>query len=875
MMVLKHLLFAWLFGTIALTVIVHAQSQSGFISIDCGISTNSSYTDQTTGVNYISDETLIDSGVAKTIAIEHKTNTLEQQFWNVRSFPEGDKNCYTLKPSLGKGNRYLIRARFMYGNYDEKSTLPVFDLYLGANKWDSVSFTNESNIESKEIIHLLASNFVHACLVNTGHGTPFISALELRPLKNSSYRTPTETAVLFRRLDMGSTSNKSIRYKDDAYDRIWKPFNFVDRKVLSTSLTIDATAQNIYQPPSVVMSTAIVMANASAPFYFFLRPDNPTDQFYVYMHFAEVETLAPNQSREFNIYENLKLWKEEPVTLDYMYTTTYSSDSPVSGDKLEYDLVRTDTSTHPPILNALEVYILRSFSESHTDDQDVDAMMRIKSKYGVKKNWQGDPCAPKTHMWNGLNCSFDGHDTVRIKSLNLSSSGLTENIPSFISDLTMLESLDLSNNSLTGSVPDFLSELQLLKVLDLRGNNLKGSVPANLIERSKSGSLLLSVSGNPDLCSSDSCQKKNKKSVVPVIASVVGLLFAILIALAIVWKLKRKKREGKANNVKSMRRGGSLLGPKNHQFTYSEIVSITNNFEKAIGIGGFGSVYCGYLNETQVAVKLLSETSAQGYKEFHAEVKLLMRVHHRNLTSLVGYCNEENHMALIYEYMANGHLGTHLSDKNPHILSWEDRMQIAVDAAQGLEYLHYGCKPPIVHRDVKPANILLNEKFQAKIADFGLSRAFLNECTQVTTVVAGTLGYLAPECMSSSCFDEKSDVYSFGVVLLEIITSRPVKVKISDKESTHISQWVAFMLDKGEINHIVDPRLRGDFRVNSAWKAVDLATSCVHPTPHERTTMNQVVTELKELVFGSPDCFEKGWPRSEGINENDDSEFGY
>ncbi|KAL5581642.1 hypothetical protein UlMin_014084 [Ulmus minor] len=838
----KHFLFACV-GTLALTILVHAQSQTGFISIDCGMADNSSYTDQTTGLNYLSDTTFTDSGVSKSISTEYRTETLEQQFWNVRSFPEGEKNCYTLKPAQGKGYKYLIRARFMHGNYDDKGiTMPIFDLYLGANKWDSVKLENASSITTMEIIHIPPSKYLHVCLVNTGHGTPFISALELRPLKNSTY-TPSESAVLYRRLDVGSQVNQSIRYKDDVYDRLWMPFQFLSRKVLSTDLSINT--ENTYQPPSLVMATAMAPENASGPFSFFMRPANPTAQYYVYLHFAEVEKLEANQSREFNIYQNGEFWNG-PISLDYLAITTISSTSPVSGERIDYDFYRTETSTHPPILNALEAYIVVNSSESLTDERDVDAMMNIKSKYGVKKNWQGDPCALRTYMWGGLNCSY-GDESVRVVSLNLSSSGLTGEIASDISDLTMIQYLDLSNNSLTGSVPDFLSKLQLLKVLDLRGNKLTGSVPAELIEKSNSGSLSLSVSGNSDLCSSLSCQKKKHKYIVPVIASVVAAIVAILIALAIGWTLKR--RRDNANKAKSMRRIGSELEPQSHQFSYSEIMTITNNFEKVIGIGGFGTVFHGYINNTQVAVKMLSSSSAQGYKEFHAEVKLLLRVHHRNLTNLIGYCYEESHMGLIYEYMANGNLGSHLSDKNAYTMSWEDRLRIAVDAAQGLEYLHHGCKPPIVHRDVKPANILLTEKFQAKLADFGLSKAFPTEgSTHVSTVVAGTPGYLDPEYFVSNWLNEKSDVYSFGVVLLEIITSRSVLQKNSDNENSHLSQWVSFMLGKGEIDKIVDPRLRGDFKINSAWKAVEIAIACLSRASIDRPTMNQVVIELKECL---------------------------
>ncbi|PON88028.1 Mitogen-activated protein kinase kinase kinase, partial [Trema orientale] len=800
MEMLNHFLYAYLCGVLALAVLVPAQSQSGFISIDCGIGENSSYTEQTTGINYVSDSAFLDNniGTSGTIALEYsESDTLEGQFYNVRSFPHGDKNCYTLKPEQGKGTKYLIRAGFLYGNYDGKGIVPTFDLYLGANKWDSVKLNNASSVTTVEIIHISPTDYVFVCLVNTGHGTPFISALELRPLKNFSY-TPTQAAVLYRRLDVGSKSNdRPIRYKDDVYDRIWQPFNFPSRKFLSTSLTVDANTT--YQPPSTVMATAMAPENTSNTFSFFLRPDDPTALYYVYLHFAEVEKLEANQSREFDIYQNGEFWKG-PFSPGYLSTKSLLNISPVSGERITYDLIQTETSTHPPIINALEVYVARNFSEAQTDEQDVDAVMNIKSQYGVKKNWQGAMFSQNFHV---------GRSYLQI--WNLSSSGLTGEISSYISDLDMIQFLDLSNNSLTGLVPDFLSKLKFLNVLDLRGNNLAGSVPVELIERSNSGSLLLSVAGNSDLCSSLSCLKKKHKYIVPVIASAASLI-VLLIAIIIGWRLiKRTKRAEKADKPKFMRKIGSALEPKNHQFTYSEIMIITNNFEKVIGKGGFGTVYHGYLNDTQVAVKMLSDTSAQGYKEFQAEVKILMRVHHRNLTSLIGYCIEDNLMGLIYEYMAQGNLGSQVSDKNERTLSWEDRLRIVVDAAQGLEYLHHGCKPPIIHRDVKQTNILLNEKFQAKLADFGLSRAFPTESRgYVSTVVAGTPGYLDPD---------------FGVVLLEVFTGRPVIVRADDHESSHVSQWVELMLEKGEIKTIIDPRLREEFQINSAWKAVELAVS--------------------------------------------------
>ncbi|XXG57229.1 hypothetical protein AAC387_Pa03g4442 [Persea americana] len=188
-------------------------------------------------------------------------------------------------------------------------------------------------------------------------------------------------------------------------------------------------------------------------------------------------------------------------------------------------------------------------------------------------------------------------------------------------------------------------------------------------------------------------------------------------------------------------------------------------------------------NDTQVAVKMLSPGSikypCQGSKEFENEAHLLMRVHHRNLVPFIGYCQEDGNMALIYKYMAQGHLGRHLSDSNSDALSWNRRLHIVLDVAQGLEYLHNGCKPPIIYRDVKTANILLNERLEAKIEDFGLSKVFSDDFTHVSTAVKGTFGYLDPKYYNSNNLTEKSDIYSFGVVLLQLITGKTAIVQIS------------------------------------------------------------------------------------------------
>ncbi|XP_040999964.1 LRR receptor-like serine/threonine-protein kinase IOS1 isoform X2 [Juglans microcarpa x Juglans regia] len=836
-------IFAFLGVLSLILLLVHAQDQSDFISIDCGLPANSTYKEETTSIDYISDANYIDTGIIRNIASELQ-GTLQQQVWNVRSFPQGVRNCYII--NITRGTKYLIRATFVHGNYDGEGNLPEFDLYLGTNMWDTVKVENASYSIIKELIHVPSRNYIHVCLVNTGLGTPFISAIEFRPLKNNSYVTKSGSLALLLRADAGSTSNQSYRYAYDVHDRLWSPYNYNKWKTLSTGLTIDSQSQNAYQPASVVMSTVATPINESAPMEFYWEADDPNTQFYIFMHFAEVVKLEPNQSRSFNITLNGKYWYG-PLVPDYLYTTTVFSPSAMTGGKYVFSIFKAENSTLPPIVNAVEIYSVKDFLQPETDRADVDAIRKIKSTYGIKRNWQGDPCAPKEYSWEGLDCSYDADNAPRITSLKLSSSGLAGEISADISNLVMLQSLDLSNNSLTGSVPDFLSELPNLRVLNLERNKLTGSVPLELIERRENGSLSLSVGENPDLCGSRSCKKKKNNIVIPIVASVVGgLLVLTLIVMAVFWGIRRRTKQAAMVDTESHVQNVSLESLQ-RQFTYSELLRYTDNFERILGKGGFGTVYHGYIDDTQVAVKMLSHSSVQGYQQFQSEVRLLMRVHHRNLTTLVGYCYEGTNMGLVYEYMPNGDLDAHLSDWNAKTLTWEDRLRIATDAAQGLEYLHCGCKPPIVHRDVKTSNILLNENLQAKLADFGLSKIFPTDSgTHVSTVVAGTPGYLDPEYHITNRLTEKSDVYSFGVVLLKIITSRPAIER--SEARTHVSEFVRSMLAKGDIKNIVDPRLHGNFNSNSVWKAVEIAIGCVSPTAAERPTMSQVVVDLKECM---------------------------
>ncbi|KAL3720925.1 hypothetical protein ACJRO7_005694 [Eucalyptus globulus] len=292
---------------------------------------------------------------------------------------------------------------------------------------------------------------------------------------------------------------------------------------------------------------------------------------------------------------------------------------------------------------------------------------------------------------------------------------------------------------------------------------------------------------------------------------------------------------------------------KLRSFNYGEITRITGNFGTEIGEGGFGKVYLGTLeNGTKVAVKMLSEKSWQGDREFQAEEKHLMIVHHGNLVSLHGYCNHSENKALVYEYMANGNLQQHLHGDKP-VLTWKQRLRIIVDVAKGLEYLHNGCDPPIIHRDLKATNILLNEKMQAKISDFGLSRTFTAETdAHVSTRAVGTPGYLDPEYHSTASLNKKSDVFSLGITLLELITGHPAMM-MKPEGNVNILNWANSLIESKNLQKIMDPKLKGEFDSESAWKAIRVAESCTKPTGDQRPDLDHVLANLKDCLKTAPE----------------------
>ncbi|KAK4754032.1 hypothetical protein SAY87_002136 [Trapa incisa] len=839
---------ALLLAAFSFAVLTIAQDQSGFISLDCGQPQNI-YTDDVTGITYISDSSLIDTGESKAIMASLKTSSISKQLYYVRSFPDGVKHCYTVSATGGK--RYLVRARFMYGNYDSKNQLPEFHLYLGVTFWASIKFKDTSEVIDREIIHVLSSDSIQLCLVKTGFTTPFISAIELRLIWNDVYITKSGSLLSYFRLDLGPETSNIYRYRDDAFDRLWFPVaNQPSWQTIKTNLPIDSTdTNNNFLPPSSVMRTAISPSDPTQALNLSWTPSEPKSKFYIYLHFAEVQQLQKNGSRSFNISMNGNSWINEVIVPQYLYTGTILSISPTTASQFNFSIYAVNNSTYPPLLNAIEAYVAIDILEFLTKKEDAYAITNIKSTYGLKLNWQGDPCGPETLLWNGVGCTSDNPNTSSITHLNLSFQGLTGNITTYFSNLKSLQTLDLSYNNLTGQIPDSLAQLSQLKALNLTGNNLTGYIPPELLKRDNSGTIQLHLDGNPHLCKTMECNtdtKKNSSKLPVALGASAGALLIILVALGCYcYAVNRRRLQPQdmsmPNRIK-FERG-------NRQFTYTEVITITNNFKVVVGKGGFGTVYLGQIGNAQVAVKMLSPSSAQGYREFRVEAELLMRVHHKNLTSLIGYCDEVDNLGLIYEYMARGNLRQHLSERNANSLRWDQRIQIAADAAQGLDYLHKGCKPPMIHRDVKSTNILINDHFQAKVSDFGLSRAFPAEGGHLTTTVAGTPGYLDPEYFRTNMLSEKSDVYSFGIVLLEIITCRPVISR--GPENTHIIDFVNNMLSGGDISAIIDPGLAGNFNENSAWKIVELAKACVAQESTGRPSMSRVAMELEQCLAGT------------------------
>ncbi|XP_050219101.1 proline-rich receptor-like protein kinase PERK1 [Mercurialis annua] len=285
-------------------------------------------------------------------------------------------------------------------------------------------------------------------------------------------------------------------------------------------------------------------------------------------------------------------------------------------------------------------------------------------------------------------------------------------------------------------------------------------------------------------------------------------------------------------------------------FSHDELEKATNAFstENWIGEGGFGHVYKGILADgRQVAVKKLKAGSSQGHDQFGIEIETMGRIHHRNLVHLFGYCidSSANTLLLVYEFVPNNSLKSHLHGNVASAMKWPIRMKIAIGSAKGLKYLHEDCKPRIIHRDVKTDNILLEDNFEPKLADFGLAKLFSDTATHVSTDMKGTFGYMPPEYHNCSReLTVKSDIYSFGVVLWELITGK----RATDSRRygpTNLAGWANAKLRQRNYSDLIDPKLENHYDNDQLNRMISSAEACTLDDPKRRPQMSQVVEALE------------------------------
>ncbi|XP_027154653.1 calcium/calmodulin-regulated receptor-like kinase 2 [Coffea eugenioides] len=267
-------------------------------------------------------------------------------------------------------------------------------------------------------------------------------------------------------------------------------------------------------------------------------------------------------------------------------------------------------------------------------------------------------------------------------------------------------------------------------------------------------------------------------------------------------------------------------------YSYKDIQRATQNFTTILGQGSFGPVYKAVMPAGEVvAVKVLASNSKQGEKEFHTEVSVLARLHHRNLVNLVGYCVDKGQRILVYEFMSNGSLANLLYNEGGQALSWEERLQIALDISHGIEYLHDGAVPPVIHRDLKSANILLDHSMRAKVADFGLSKEEVFDGRN--SGLKGTYGYIDPVYIATNKFTMKSDIYSFGVILFELITA------IHPHQNLMEYVNLAAMSPDG-VDEILDKKIIGTCNPDDARSLASIAHKCLRKSPRKRPSIGEV-----------------------------------
>ncbi|KAI5442782.1 LRR receptor-like serine/threonine-protein kinase RPK2 [Lathyrus oleraceus] len=489
-----------------------------------------------------------------------------------------------------------------------------------------------------------------------------------------------------------------------------------------------------------------------------------------------------------------------------------------------------------------------------------------------------------------------------LKFLSLAGNNLSGSIPPNLGQLYSLQVLDLSTNSFTGEIPKFIGKMRNLTHVLLNNNNLSGQIPVglanvttltafnvsfnNLSGYLPSNSTLIkcnSAVGNPFLSScrgvsltvpsanqqgqfddnsSNTSQTPGKNSdngfnaieiaAITSASAIVSVLIALIVLFFFTRKWKPRSRVGG-----SVKREVTVFTDIGVPLTFENVVQATGNFNASncIGSGGFGATYKAEISQgILVAVKRLSVGRCQGVQQFHAEIKTLGRLHHPNLVTLIGYHASETEMFLIYNYLSGGNLEKFIQERSTRAVDWKILYKIALDIARALSYLHDQCVPRVLHRDVKPSNILLDDGFNAYLSDFGLARLLGTSETHATTGVAGTFGYVAPEYAMTCRVSDKADVYSYGVVLLELLSDKKALDPSfsSYGNGFNIVAWGCMLLSQGRAKEFFAAGLWDAGPEKDLVEVLHLAVVCTVDSLSTRPTMKQVVKRLKQLQ--PPSC---------------------
>lgn len=438
-----------------------------FVSINCGSS--KSFIDEN-NIKWSGDYDYIQNGVPQVVYLGSSPLS------TLRFFSTRKKNCYSIK--VPRGEKVLARASFYYGNYDNKFSPPVFELQFDGNYWASVN-TSSYYYVNYEAIYVTKGNFTSICVAQTKDKQfPFISSLEVRSLDPIMYSHVDSNHALILQWRYAFGGNQTIRYPDDIFDRIWTPaYGILLSEVKSEESNIDITTAED-QPPKSALQNAIVSSSTDAYIQFINRL--PTDKHPVYInaYFSEVMESAFGK-RSIQMYIDDKPFLSPIVPPLGSVKEVYVANVTASANTT-FILRASDSSTFPPILNALEVFTISDAFNAGTDSKDVEGLLELQFAFEVLVDWSGDPCLPYPYNWDWIQCTSDAKP--RVIALYLSDYELQGTLPDF-SSMTALQTIDLQNNTIEGPIPNFLGLLPNLKTLNLSYNRFNGSIPASLVNK--------------------------------------------------------------------------------------------------------------------------------------------------------------------------------------------------------------------------------------------------------------------------------------------------------------------------------------------------------------------------------------------------------